>query len=198
MAELKITERMQNLVEETSHTVTGAPRRLLQASRGAISMTREEAEHLLERGEDLFEKLVERGQKIEEKQTERVQGWLKSWEERSRKQMHVAEEQFEHQVQNALRALHIPSADDVERLDKEIERISKMLDKRLAERVEGEMPIVGYDEMTVKEVLPLLDDLSEEQLETVRAYEVSHDNRVTILREIESKLNKPEAEAEAA
>jgi hypothetical protein len=70
MAEFTIPKRMTSFVEDTTHTVTAVPHKLIDASRGALCTTREEAEHLMERGEDLFEKLVERGQEIEIMQTE--------------------------------------------------------------------------------------------------------------------------------
>ncbi len=188
MAEFTLPKRMTSFVEETTHTVTAVPHKLIDASRGALCTTREEAENLIERGEDLFEKLVERGQEIEIMQTERLTGWWKGWEKRSRDQMQVAEEQLEHQVQTMLRALHIPSSDDIKRLDAEIDRIAKKLDVQLTERALAALPIEGYKGMNVKEVVAQLETLDEAGLLAVQAFETSHLNRKTILREIEQRL----------
>jgi polyhydroxyalkanoate synthesis regulator phasin len=188
MAEFTIPQRMTSFVEDTTHTVSAVPHKLIDASRGALCTTREEAEHLMERGEDLFEKLVERGQEIEIMQTERVTGWWKGWEKRSRDQMHVAEEQLEHQVQTMLRALHIPSSDDIKRLDAEIDRIAKKLDVQLTERALAALPIENYKGMNVKDVVAQLDTLDEAGLRAVQAFEMAHHNRKTILREIEQRL----------
>jgi polyhydroxyalkanoate synthesis regulator phasin len=188
MAEFTIPQRMTSFVEDTTHTVSTVPRKLIDASRGALCTTREEAEHLMERGEDLFEKLVERGQEINLAQTSRLTGWWKGWEKRSRDQIHVAEEQLEHQVQTVLRALHIPSSDDIKRLDAEIDRIGKKLDMQLTERALAALPIENYKGMNVKDVAAQLDTLDEAGLRAVQAFETDHHNRKTILREIEQRL----------
>lgn len=196
MAELNFTKRMTALVEDTSHTVSGMPQRLIDimpqklvdASRGAFHTTREEAEHLVERGEDLFEKLVERGQEIEEAQIGRLSGWWKEWEQRSREQVSMAEEQLEAQVQTVLRALHIPSSEDIKRLDAEIDRIAKKLDVQLTERELAALPIANYKGMNVKEVMAQLDMLTEDELLAVQHFEMTHHNRKTIVREIDQRL----------
>jgi polyhydroxyalkanoate synthesis regulator phasin len=196
MAEFTITKRMTTFVEDTTHAVSAMPQRLIDvmpqrlvdASRGAFHTTREEAENLLDRGEDLFEKLVERGQEIEGAQVSRVSGWWKEWEKRSRDQVHVAEEQLEAQVQTVLRTLHIPSSDDIKRLDAEIDRIAKKLDMQLTERDLAALPIANYKGMNVKEVLAQLDMLTEDELMAVQYFEMAHHNRKTILREIDQRL----------
>ncbi len=204
MAELKITQHMTRFVEDTTQAVSAAPQRLvdampqrlhemmpqrlLDASRGAFSTTREEADVLMERGEDLFEKLVERGQEIEEVQINRLSGWWKEWSQRGRDQIHVAEEQLEHQIQGMLRTLHIPSTDDIKRLDAEIDRIAKKLDMQLTERELAALPIANYKGMNVKEVLAQLDQLDQTGLMAVQRFEMAHHNRKTIVREIEQRL----------
>lgn len=196
MAEFNITQRMTRFVEDTTQSVSTVPhrlvdvmpQRLVDASRGAYSTTREEADHLLERGEDLFEKLVERGQEIEEGQRSRLSGWWKEWSQRGRDQVHVAEEQLEHQVQAVLRTLHIPSSDDIKRLDAEIDRIAKKLDVQLTERELAALPIADYKGMNVKEVVAQLDMLDEDGLMAVQRFEMAHHNRKTIVREIEQRL----------
>ncbi len=188
MAVSDITKRMTEFVGETTHNVGAAPQRLIDASRGAVNTTREEAEQLVERGEDLFEKLVERGQEIEEAQMNRLSGWWKEWSQRGREQVHMAEEQLEQQVQTVLRALHIPSSDDIKRLDAEIDRIAKKLDMQMMERELAALPIENYKGMNVKDVLAQLDTLDEEGLLAVQRFEMAHHNRKTIVRDIEQRL----------
>lgn len=55
-----------------------------------------------------------------------------------------------------------------------------------------ELPIANYDEMTVAELEPVLVTLSAEELNTVKEYELAHENRVTLLRVIDSKLESEE------
>jgi polyhydroxyalkanoate synthesis regulator phasin len=186
--EKTLTERVQIMVEDTGNVIITAPGKMLQASRGAWDMTREEADRLLERGVDLFEELVERGEKVEQQQSGRINRWLKGWQKRSSEQIHVAEEQLEQRVQGVLRALHLPSADEVTRLDKEIDKIGRKLDSYLKETEQSSLPIEGYAHMTAKEITPLLDGLDAQQLEAIREFETTFDNRKTVLKEIDHRL----------
>ncbi len=188
MAELPMTKRVQTFVEETTQTVTHSPQRLIDASRGAIHMTREEAEHLVERGEDLFDKLAERGIEVERMQTSRITEWWKGWEQRGRHQMTVAEEQMEQSLQVVLRTLHIPTLDDVKRLDKDIDRVSKKLDAFLTERELASLPIADYKAMNAKDVVAHLEGLDLDGLKAVQKFEMGHHNRKTILREIDQRM----------
>lgn len=49
-------------------------------------------------------------------------------------------------------------------------------------------PIEDYDELNVKQVADALDGLSAYELEKVRRYEEAHKNRVTVLRDVESRI----------
>lgn len=53
---------------------------------------------------------------------------------------------------------------------------------------EVESPLEGIDVLGVRKILPLMHDLSNEELEQLKRYETSHGNRVTILREAERIL----------
>lgn len=193
MPELTLPKRMQTLVDDTSTLISDAPDRVMKASRGALNMTRQEADHLLERGHNLFDELVKRGEKLEEEQSSRLTHWLKDWESRGRKQVHVAEEQIEQQVQNMLRALHIPSADDMVALNKQIDKIGKKLDAYIKAAEQKALPIANYADLNAKEVIAVLGDLDEQGLLAVQEFEMAHDGRKTILREIEHKLEAMKA-----
>jgi len=49
-------------------------------------------------------------------------------------------------------------------------------------------PFSGYSDLTVKEIQERLDNLDEEMLRSVRAYEAGTKKRVTLLREIDERL----------
>lgn len=188
MAELNLTKRMTNFVDDTTHTMFVMPQRMLDASRGAFGTTREEAEQLIARGEDLFSKLVERGQEIEFVQNSRLNGVRKEWSQRGMDQLHVAEEQIEQQLQNVLRMLHIPSSEDIKRLDSELDRIAKKLDAHLLERELANLPLENYKAMNVKDVTARLEGLTMDELKSVQQFEMAHHNRKTIMREIEQRM----------
>jgi len=51
----------------------------------------------------------------------------------------------------------------------------------------GAFPIEGYDDLTVEQVGPLLEDLTDEQLVVVEAHEVANKNRNGVLDAIEAQ-----------
>jgi hypothetical protein len=56
------------------------------------------------------------------------------------------------------------------------------------------MPVARYDDMSVQEVEPLLNTLSDNELEYLAKYEAAHENRVTMLRAIDAELkSRPQA-----
>ena len=60
-----------------------------------------------------------------------------------------------------------------------------------ADTFEPVFPIEDYDQLMVEEVSGLLGELDRTELETVRAYEVSHQNRTALVREIDDRLGPP-------
>ncbi|MER2598200.1 MAG: hypothetical protein ABTQ73_01620 [Caldilineales bacterium] len=188
MPEITFPKRMTDFVEDTTHSVMVMPQRMLDASRGAFNTTREEAEGLMERGENLFDKLVERGQEIENPALNRVVTLWKQWSRRGMEQLHVAEEQLEQQVQAMLAMLHIPNMDDIKRIDSELDRIARKLDAQLVQQELAALPIMDYKTMNVKDVVAQLDELTQEQLQAVQQFEAAHLNRKTILRQIEQRM----------
>jgi polyhydroxyalkanoate synthesis regulator phasin len=188
MTENTLTNRVQNVVGDTTSTIVESPRRLVDASRGALNTTRDEADQLLARGENLFDKLVERGAEIETAQTDRISRMWHGWESMSRKQIHRVEHVAEQQMQFVLRTFNIPSMDDISRLDKELERLNRKLDAQLKEKQLAAMPIANYDDLTAKEIIAQLDGLDDAGLKAVEEFESAHGQRKTVLREVEHRL----------
>ncbi len=68
------------------------------------------------------------------------------------------------------------------------EAISELLVNVRAESPET-LPIEGFDELSIRKLTPHLEGLDELSLRTVRAYEIKHKNRVTLLRAIDDLLD---------
>lgn len=51
------------------------------------------------------------------------------------------------------------------------------------------LPIAGYDDLTAKEIIGLLEDLTHDQLERVRAHESGNRNRKTVVAKIDRLLS---------
>ena len=188
MTENTLTNRVQTKVGDTTSAIVESPRRLIDASRGALNTTRDEADQLLERGENLFDKLVERGEEIETQQVNRIQRVWKGAADLSRKQFHRVEHLAEQQMHFVLRTVNIPSMDDISRLDKELERLNRKLDAQLKDKQLAAMPIANYDDLTAKEIIAQLDELDEVGLKAVEEFETAHGQRKTVLREVDHRL----------
>jgi len=188
MTENTLTNRVQTKVGDTTSAIVESPRRLIDASRGALNTTRDEADQLLERGENLFDKLVERGEEIETQQVNRIQRVWKGAANLSRKQIDRVEHLAEQQMQFVLRTINIPSMDDISRLDKELERLNRKLDAQLKDKQLAAMPIANYDDLTAKEIIAQLDELDEVGLKAVEEFETAHGQRKTVLREVDHRL----------
>ena len=59
------------------------------------------------------------------------------------------------------------------------------------------LPIAEYDELSVTEILPLLDELDDDELETVAEYEERTKNRQTIIKRIDAIFEEPMPEQSA-
>jgi len=188
MTDNTFTNRVQTKVGDTTSAIAESPRRLIDASRGALNTTRDEADQLLERGENLFDKLVERGEEIETQQVNRIQRVWKGAADLSRKQIDRVEHLAEQQMQFVLRTFNIPSMEDISRLDKELERMNRKLDAQLKDKQLAAMPIANYDDLTAKEIIAQLNELDEVGLKAVEEFETAHGQRKTVLREVDHRL----------
>jgi len=79
---------------------------------------------------------------------------------------------------------------------KYVSRGEKALQEALVSLKAGDsalLPIEGYDDMSVKKVIAAMDAGEFEQgaMLVLRAYEAEHKNRVTLLRELDARLNAP-------
>jgi D-mannonate dehydratase len=59
---------------------------------------------------------------------------------------------------------------------------------RTAQRGTSEVPIEGYDELTVAQISERLDELDNEELRRVRDYEARNKNRATLINQIDEKI----------
>ncbi|HNP73227.1 MAG TPA: hypothetical protein PLO33_12200 [Kouleothrix sp.] len=99
-------------------------------------------------------------------------------------------------------ALGLPSQEALYELKGQIERLSAALDDlrvktRRHKAEQPAEPLPGYDKMNVDTVLSRLPSLDETSLYAVQAYELAHQNRVTVLRGVERALTTRPAPAAA-
>jgi hypothetical protein len=112
--------------------------------------------------------------------TEEAKNLGKSWES-----------QIQQQVEQVLLRLGIPTRDQLEQIGRDINELSAKLDTymaRLGPAASAIPPLPDYDALNAKDILAQMPALTLEQLESLRAYEVDHANRVTVLREVDDQI----------
>jgi transposase len=205
----------QEKVDNNIRQIRDAGRRALLAYAGLWGMAYDEAAALLDKGKSMLEEAEHRGETMESTATERMkkvgkqaksrlqkvearvdslQGKLISRAERAEDKV---EYDLESQVERVLDRLGIPSRDRIMKLSEEIEALSLKIDAQMdAERgmvvkIEAEsvmLPLVNYTELTAKEIINLLEGLTIAELVEIKRFEEAHENRVTVLREINRRI----------
>jgi hypothetical protein len=59
---------------------------------------------------------------------------------------------------------------------------------KLGKSPDRDLPIKGYDHLTVDQVVKRLDSISFKELELVKSYEVEHKNRKTLIEQLDKRL----------
>lgn len=210
----------QEAVEDNIKQMRKTGRKVALTYAGLLGMAYDEAKAILDRGRKMVNEAESRGEKLEnaarrqvksarkgvekqvkqqvkgvEKEVEKVQKRFTKQVQRSEAR---AENEIDAQVERVLDRLGIPSRDRIVKLSAEIEALSRKIDQELvqANGTKWEVPLPEYDRLTAREIVALLDSLTPSQLVEVKAYEMAHDNRVTITREVERRLESNDEPSE--
>ncbi|MCB0037014.1 MAG: hypothetical protein KDE51_23450 [Anaerolineales bacterium] len=103
------------------------------------------------------------------------------------------EGQIETQIEKLFTQMGIPSREDINRLGKRVDELTREIDAKLLKTTSPAVldePFKGYKKLTVREVNERLKGLTMRELTAVKQYEMAHENRVTILREVNQRLEK--------
>ncbi len=203
----------QEKVEDNVKQLRNMSRKAVLAYVGVLGLAVDEAKAVLERGQKLVEQAERRGEKLErklekeatrelkrsrrelEKRVKRLQKQLQKLQKQGRKSVRGKERKteklLERQVEEILERMGIPSRERIEKLNKEIDALARKIDQALAEQQpQVALPIPDYDELSVREILQALDKLTPEQLQAIKEYEAAHKGRVTVLREVDRRLQE--------
>ncbi|NJN82411.1 MAG: hypothetical protein HC802_09145 [Caldilineaceae bacterium] len=187
---------VQEQAEDAVKHVRTTGRRAFLISVGMAGMAYDAGVWLWEDGAKLLDKAEDRGEEIEQKFFDEInklrdQTTDEAMKIKNRVAKDVGESSktVEQEVEKILNRVGFGSKPSIADEPGEIQ----------IERVEEAMaaPFEGYMELTAAEVIErvkLFDNL--EALETLQAYEMAHKNRVTVLREVEQRLEEltsPEA-----
>jgi len=216
----------QEAVEDNVKFMQKTGRKVALAYAGLLGLAYDEARAILDRGRKLVDEAESRGEKMESATLRQVKNVRKGVEKQVEKQVKMAEKEvgkvqkrfvkqvrrseaqaensIDAQVERVLERMGIPSRERIVNLSAEIDALSRKIDQKVVQAVEvpaavagtQTAPLAAYDSMTAREIVALLDGMTPAQMAEVRAYEMAHDNRVTVTREIDRWLEVPVAEAD--
>ena len=115
-------------------------------------------------------------QMLEEASGQELQGMIQTHIEQTQQQQQAFQQMAQEMTNSYMQLFNIPVSYAQQGL-------------QTAQRATAEVPIEGYDDMTVAEVVERLDSLSADELQRVRDYERRNKGRDTLLEQIDRKIN---------
>lgn len=198
----------QETVEDNVKQMQKTGRKVALAYAGLFGLAYDEAKAILERGRKMVSQAESRGEKMEaatrrqaksarqgvEKRVQKAEKEVEKIQKRLVKQVRrseaTAENEMDSQVEKVLERLGIPSRERIVKLSAEIEALSRKIDQEVLQAggTKWVAPLAAYNTLTAREIVALLDGMDTGKLAEVKAYELAHDNRVTITREVDRLL----------
>jgi poly(hydroxyalkanoate) granule-associated protein len=178
--------RIQELGRKSVHAYLGMWRTIYDGAKNTVN-----------RGTHLFGDAVDRGEDIEKQAMENAKEITSQAEERANKMQERVTRTFDRskdemssQIESALTRLDIPSRANIAEINAKLDALDNKLNQIMAMRAEAvvELPMPGYDKLNVKEITSKLAPLTFEELVAVKQFELAHENRVTVLREVDRRL----------
>ncbi|HXF63432.1 MAG TPA: hypothetical protein VNK95_17520 [Caldilineaceae bacterium] len=182
---------LQEQVEDNIKTLRAYGRKAERVYLGLLGMAYDSGQAWMASGKKFVEKAERRGLKVEQELSERVR------EMRDEATREVGNLRV--RVTDRLDTVVKEVADRGEAVERKVQKVMEQVKARGANgagvevaevkiEVEEELPIPGYDALRVDEISAKLGDMSADVLMKLRAYEAAHKNRITVLREIDSRL----------
>lgn len=197
---METTIEVENIEEEGAwrerlRFLRTVPGNAVRAYAGFWGLLYDEAQEMVKRSRDVFERAEDRGETLEVDTRERVREVVDKVQRRAEE----AEEELQEQMESVAGQVNLATREEVAALNIKVDALRRQVDLLLtkldqvilATQAEPEpLPLPGYDELTAKEVVAQLDSLTIPQLVALRDYELANDNRVTVLREIDARVNR--------
>jgi poly(hydroxyalkanoate) granule-associated protein len=198
---ITIIEETQESIESSRERLQKLGRRATRAYLGVLGLAYDEAKARWQQGQQLLERAENRGQEMNKQAMSEARNYyeeagsrLNSLQNRVRRNTAAMEEQMgdeiEVRIEAVLNRLNIPSREQIARLNAKIEALNRKIEEAAVAEADATTrePMPQYEQMTAKEVVSQLNELSIEELRAVKEYEMAHENRVTVLREVDGRL----------
>ena len=205
---------VQESVEDNAKLMREYGRKAFLAYLGAWGMTYDFSKSVYNDGWKFVDKAEKRGEEVEKELIKVLEAYQKDFPGEVKKLANTVEdgvknvaeemsgqagkvgENFQKVVSRFDFMHREPKVEDIqvaERMTDVVDKAAKVVKDTadaVVEKVESAFDAVwkGYDELSVKDITAGLDKLDIETLEKVRVYEAANKNRVTVLREIDAKL----------
>ncbi len=169
---------VQEQVEDSVKQARKLSRKAVLASLGLAGMAYDTGKSMWEESAQLLERAEKRGGEIEETFNEKVT----DLQDQVNEEVHS----LRSQVQNRVKEM-------ADRIKPAVlsSRTVEVGSVKIAVEVEEEPPLADYGELTVQDVIGRLGEQDREMMQRIRAYEITHKNRVTVVREIDDRLQMP-------
>lgn len=212
MPEVKILENTKKMTETAYTDVKNGGHKAVLVGLGTMGMAQDTLQDLYKRTSSWYEKSYERGTEIEKRFRHDADELVTE----SRKRFEAAENDLETQVKKVVDRIKVPTQDELKGLTKNLEEVEgriegfvrnalKMEPKKVTDvgadvqtkaetvveaTVEAiaQLPFADYAELTAKEINQRMGDMTLSEMRKVLDYESAHENRVTVIREINRRL----------
>lgn len=180
MANITI-EEIQSTAKEAQNEAMQATQKAVRFQLGVMGLAYDAIVDMFNNSQQFLDRAVARGERIESSAMHEIEKYYNRAEE----QIDTLQTRVTGIVKRAENAVeqNVEIATDI--AIKAEEKVEEALEDVVPEL---EAPFANYDSMTAKEIISQLSELTDEQLRNVKIYEVANQNRVTVVREVNSKL----------
>jgi hypothetical protein len=182
-------ETLKNKGEELQSKLKEVRDSLKEFGIAVVQYAQDQAENRLSGARELVRSLENQGENLLKSRLSQRLPQISSWNDKILSQTTEVLGKVRPEVEKRFQPL-LPVLDGVEKGIHNLgERVKELLKtaQGWAEKSNA-LPIQGYDEKSAPEIIQALKGLSPKDLEAVKAYEASHKNRKTILKEIDTLL----------
>ena len=122
-------EVVQEQVESTYEMVTGTARKVFWFGLGTVAFVQENLKALVENTNSYATKMVEKGEVVEKDGRKMVNEFVEPYQKEVKDRVKEVEKQFTDLSENALNRVNVPSATNIEDLNKKVASLGRKVDQ---------------------------------------------------------------------
>ena len=122
-------EIVQEQVESTVEMVTGTAHKLFWFGLGAAAIVQENLKALVKNTNDYANKMVEKGEEAEKDGRKRFNEFVEPYQKEVKDRVKEAGKQFNNLSENVLNRINVPSASNIESLNKKVAGLGRKVDQ---------------------------------------------------------------------